>query len=504
MVLGTASHVGKSVLTAALCRILRQDGFRPAPFKAQNMALNSAATPEGLEIGRAQAMQAEAAGVAPSVDMNPILLKPCADARSQLVVRGRVAGDVGARAYHGRRVRELFGVVQDSYRRLASRHDVIVLEGAGSPAEVNLARTDIVNMRMARAANAACLLVADIDRGGVFASLVGTMALLPAADRRRIRGFAVNRFRGDAALFRPGVSFLERRLVRPCLGVVPYLHEMGLDEEDSVSLEGRRRGPASWPDERGAGRRLRIAVVALPHLSNFTDFDALASEPSVAIAYASRPEDLAAADVVILPGSKQTLDDLAWLERRGLAAALRADRSRLVIGICGGLQMLGQEVSDPLGIEGGGRRRGLGRLPLRTVLGPEKVTVRARATLERGQLFGRRVTTCALEGYEIHVGATEYAPRAEVLFHLRREGDHEDVADGARSADGRVIGTYLHGLFDSDPFRHAALRAMRAAAGLAAPRRLTPYTAAREQRFDRLADHVRRALDMDRIKGWIR
>lgn len=506
MVLGTASHVGKSVLTAALCRILRQDGFRVAPFKAQNMALNSAATPEGLEIGRAQAMQAEAAGLLPSVDMNPILLKPCSDARSQLVVRGRLAGEVGARDYHGRRVQDLFAVVVESYRRLAARHDVIVLEGAGSPAEVNLAKGDIVNMRMARAAEAACLLVADIDRGGVFGALVGTLALLPPADRRRIRGFVVNRFRGDLELFQPGVAFLERRLARPCLGVVPYLRDLGLDEEDGVALEDRRTVARCWPDEDGPNRRLRVGVIALPHLSNFTDFDPLVAEPSVALSFVSRPADLARADVVILPGSKQTVDDLRWVEREGFAAALRAhvDRRGLVIGICGGMQMLGRDVRDPDGTEGGGDAPGLGLLGLRTVLGREKVTVRARAVLDRGELFGRPVSTEPLEGYEIHVGTTAYDPGTRRLFRVTREGAEGDVSDGATGADGRVIGTYLHGLFDSDTFRHTAVRALRRAAALDPPVALVPFMAERDRRFDRLADHVRRALDVERIESWLR
>jgi adenosylcobyric acid synthase len=504
MVLGTASHVGKSVLTAALCRILKQDGYRVAPFKAQNMALNSAATPEGLEIGRAQAMQAEAAGIPASVDMNPILLKPCADSRAQVVVRGRVTGDLAAADYHRRRVHELFGIVTESYRRLAARHDVIVLEGAGSPAEVNLAESDIVNMRMAHAADAACLLVADIDRGGVFASLLGTLALLPHADRKRIRGFAINRFRGDIEIFRPGVAFLERRLRRPCLGVVPYLRDLGLDEEDSVALEERR--PTDWADAAGRDRALRVAVVALPHVSNFTDFAALAAEPSVSLAFVRQPRDLARADLVILPGSKQTLDDLAWLEESGLAAALRAHAvgGGFVVGVCGGMQMLGREVSDPDGMEGGGIRGALGLLGVRTVLGREKVTVRARATLERSELFGRAVSVGPIDGYEIHLGATEYAPDTPPLFRLRRDGTTEDVADGARSADGAVIGTYLHGLFDADVFRHAFVGALRAALDLAPPLALSPYTAERERRFDRLAGHVRQALDIDRLKEWIR
>jgi adenosylcobyric acid synthase len=502
MVLGTASHVGKSVLTAALCRIFKQDGYSVAPFKAQNMALNSAATPDGLEIGRAQAMQAEAAGVAPSVDMNPILLKPCADSRSQLVVRGRVVGELAAREYHSR-TPELLGIVKESYGRLASAHDVVVLEGAGSPAEVNLVGSDIVNMRMARAAGAACLLVADIDRGGVFAALVGTMALLSPADRKRIRGFVVNRFRGDARLFTSGVTFLERRLRRPCLGVVPYLKDMGLDEEDSVALEAR--AAARWREDEGRRRPLRIAVVALPHLSNFTDFAPLSAEPCVAIAFVTRPSDVAAADVVILPGSKRTMYDLAWLGRRGLSASVHAHAARggVVIGICGGLQMLGAEVSDPHGMEGGGKRRGLGLLGVRTTMGTEKVTVRARARLVPPQLFGRTVLA-ACHGYEIHLGTTDREPGTAALLRLRRDGAATDVDDGARSTDGRVLGTYLHGFFDADDFRHALLRGLRGLCSLSAPEVLLPYTAERERRFDRLAEHVRRALDIRTIQGWLR
>jgi adenosylcobyric acid synthase len=504
MVLGTASHVGKSVLTAALCRILKQDGYDVAPFKAQNMALNSAATPEGLEIGRAQAMQAEAAGIPATVDMNPILLKPQGEARSQLVVLGRMRGELGAREYQ-RRASGLFGVVEASYRRLAARHRVIVLEGAGSPAEVNLAASDIVNLRMARSARAACLLLADIDRGGVFASLVGTFALLPAADRRRIRGFAVNRFRGDPSLFRSGVTFLERRLGRPCLGVIPYLDDLGLDEEDSVALEAQRQGRVRWPTESGARRRLRVAAIAFPRISNFTDLAALAAEPSLALAFVSRAADLAAADVVVLPGTKQTLDDLAWLKRTGLAAAVleHTRRGRPLIGLCGGLQMLGLEVSDPHGVEGGGRRRGLGLLKLRTMLGRDKVTRRASAVLCGAQLFGQRVPRLAFRGYEIHLGTTQYDAGALPLLRLRREGESEDILDGARSPDGNVIGTSMHGFFDSDPARHALLRALRAAVGLPAPTSRAAFSAERVARLDRVAAHFRRALDVRRIESWL-
>ncbi len=502
MILGTASHVGKSVLAAALCRILRDDGFDVAPFKAQNMALNSAVTPEGLEIGRAQALQAEAARIAPTVDMNPILLKPCGEARSQLVVLGRPAGDVGAREYHARRVSKLFGSVCESYSRLAARHDAIVLEGAGSPAEVNLARTDIANMRMAREAKAACVLVADVDRGGIFAALVGTMGLLPAADRRRVRGFVVNRFRGDPAVFAPGVAYLQKRLRRPCLGVVPHLPDLGLDEEDSVAL------PASvgWPREEGRGRRVRVAVVALPRIANFTDFDALRAEPSLTVAFVRTADALAGADVVVLPGSKQTIDDLRWLERRGIAAGVRAHARAggFVVGLCGGFQMLGRTVSDPFGVEGGGSRRGLGLLDVRTTLRREKVTLRAHATVAPHALFGRPTTAARVVGYEIHMGDTDYGTAARPLFRVRREGAAAATRDGAVGPNGRVIGTYLHGLFDDDRFRHAVIRAWRAGLGLAAPGALAPHSAGREARLDRWAAHVRRSLDVRTIEGWLR
>lgn len=506
MVLGTASHAGKSVLAAALCRILKQDGFDVAPFKAQNMALNSAATPEGLEIGRAQAMQAEAAGVAPSVDMNPILLKPQGDARAQLVVLGRVRGEVAAAAYHRRRVLQLAGVVERSYERLARRHDVVVLEGAGSPAEINLAASDIVNMHMARHAGAACILVADIDRGGVFASLVGTMALLSPADRRRVRGFVVNRFRGDPVLFDPGLAFLEKRLRRPCLGVVPYLPDLGLDEEDAVALDAAHRSSTRWPSETGPERRLRVAVVALPRISNFTDFDPLAAEPSVALAFVRRPADLAPADVVVLPGTKQTQDDLAWLRATGLAAAIvaRARRRLPVVGICGGMQMLGRSVSDPHGMEGGGLRKGLGLLPIHTVLDRQKVTVRVGAALPGGRLFGRAVRATALRGYEIHLGATVYDAGARPFLQITREGSATPHADGAVSPDGHTIGTYMHGLFDDDRFRHAMVDALRATAGLRKSLARTPFTARRDARFDRLAAHVRGSLDMELVRSWLR
>src|SRR5688572_9793597 len=306
MVLGTASHVGKSVITAGLGRVFADDGYRVAPFKAQNMSLNSAVTPDGGEIGRAQSLQTEACRVIPCVEMNPVLLKPSTDTGAQVILLGRIWAQVTASDYHTRRVEQLFPQVLDAYRRLATVHELILLEGAGSPAEINLREHDIVNMRMAHAADAACVLVGDIDRGGVFASLLGTMELLEPEDRARIRGFVINKFRGDEPLLRPGISMIEQRLGLPCAGVVPFLWDLGLDEEDGVSLEEWPLAAQRWQNpESGPARTLRIGVIALPHMANFTDFDALAREPAVALAYLKQPSEMAAADLLILPGTKQ-------------------------------------------------------------------------------------------------------------------------------------------------------------------------------------------------------
>lgn len=505
MILGTASHVGKSLITAALCRILAQEGYRVAPFKAQNMSLNSAATPDGFEIGRAQAMQAEAARAVPTADMNPVLIKPSSDTSAQVILQGRVWGQFTAADYHLRRIEELFPAVLESYRRLSAGTDVIVLEGAGSPAEINLKAGDIVNMRMADAADAACLLVGDIDRGGVFASLYGTLELLDPEERRRIRGFVVNKFRGDEALLRPGIEMIEARTAKPCVGVVHYLHDVGLDEEDSVAVCEKKTAARAWSlDETTPDRPLRVGVVALPYMSNFTDFDALAGEPSVTLAYISRADEVAGADVLIIPGTKQTIQDLGWLEREGFTRAVREHSARcLTVGICGGMQMLGLDVTDAAGLEGGGRAEGLGLLRVRTVLSRDKVTVPARAQLKEPRLFGHVVTCDKATGYEIHLGVSEYEGETRPLFSLVREGQQGEARDGAVSEDGRTVGTYLHGLFDSDPFRHAFIQAARAASHLAPPRELARWGAEREARFDRLAAHVRGALDLEVVFRWL-
>lgn len=496
MVLGTGSHVGKSLLTAALCRIFAQQGHRVAPFKSQNMSLNSAATFEGLEIGRAQALQAEAAGIAPSVHMNPILIKPSGDCSSQVVVQGKIWGQISAADYHQRRVEELMPVVRASYDALASEYDIIILEGAGSPAEINLKQHDIVNMRMAEMADAACLLVGDIDRGGVFASLLGTIELLDPPERARIRGFCINKFRGDLSLLQPGVRMMEDRLAIPCAGVVPYMHALALEEEDSVGLPPMAR--AGWPSiDNNADRPLRIAVIAFPSFSNFTDFDSLRSEPTVDLHFCRTADMLQNADVVILPGSKQTMSDLTWLRDNHLDQAVRAHPG-LVVGICGGMQMLGQQLSDPDGVEQQGSTPGLGLLPITTTMQAAKVTRLCSGTIHGGYLFGVPIAAGRVAGYEIHVGQTVYPPSAEPFARLS-SGER----DGCISADRRVLGTYLHGLFDEDLFRHHFLAAARTVCKLAPLDTLTPWKAQREESLDCLARTVSTSLDMKRIFSWV-
>ncbi|MGH8545243.1 MAG: cobyric acid synthase, partial [Gammaproteobacteria bacterium] len=506
---GTASHVGKSILTAGLGRIFADDGYRVAPFKAQNMSLNSAATPEGGEIGRAQALQAEACRAVPCVEMNPVLLKPATDTGAQVILLGKIWREITASDYHTRRVEQLFPEVLGAYKRLALRYDLILLEGAGSPAEINLRQHDIVNMRMAHAADAACLLVGDIDRGGVFASLLGTLELLEPEDRARICGFVINKFRGDQSLLRAGVTMIEKRLALPCVGVVPFLRDLGLDEEDGVAFEDRASTTLRWKNlQSGPARPLRIGVIALPHMANFTDFDALALEPSISLAFLERPEEMAAADLLILPGTKQTVDDLRWLEHRGFAQELhrQSETGVPIIGICGGFQMLGVSIEDPHGVENQGEpcsRTALGLLPVRTVLRAEKTVRRVRGAL-RGNIFGGGFSPQAhFEGYEIHIGETFTEAGARPVADIMRHGKMEAVPDGAVSESGRVLGTYVHGFFDNDDFRHAFIQAARAAVDLAPAEKYARVGAEREARIDRLANHLKKSLDMKLIKSWI-
>lgn len=503
MVLGTGSHVGKSLLTAALCRLFRESGYRVAPFKSQNMSLNSAATAEGLEIGRAQALQAEAAGLPPSVHMNPILIKSTGDASSQIVVRGEIWKNLSASDYHLYRVEQLMSVVEESYRVLASTYELIILEGAGSPAEINLKEHDIANMRMAEFADAKCILVGDIDRGGVFASLVGTLELLHPKERERIRGFVINKFRGDLDLLLPGIRQIERRIAKPCLGVVPYLHDLTLDEEDSVGLDAIRK--PNWTEDESPARPLRVAVIAVPSLANFTDFDPLLRETSVSLKLCRAPEDIPLADVVILPGSKETVHDMYWLRANGLDYALlrHARHGGLTVGICGGFQMLGRNISDPDGVETGGSTSGLGLLPIETRMQPAKVTVNASGRMLAPQLFGQPVKSKRIEGYEIHVGETSYLDKSHPFLILDRAAESGSaVEDGCVSEDQRTFGTYLHGIFDSDSFRHAFLEAARAHLRLAPAQSLNFQAERRQENLDRLAKAVGQALDMKSIFSW--
>lgn len=505
MVLGTSSHVGKSLLTAALCRIFAQQGYRVAPFKSQNMSLNSAVTPEGLEIGRAQALQAEAAGILPSVHMNPILLKPSGDMASQMVVRGKVWGKLTASDYHLRRVEELFPIVCESYEILAAQNDVVILEGAGSPAEINLKQHDIVNMRMAELADAACLLVGDIDRGGVFASLLGTVELLEPHEQARIRGFLINKFRGDIQLLEPGVRMIEDRIGKPCLGVVPYLPQLMLDEEDSLGLPS----PSSdndfpWPSSSDPTRPLRMAVVALPSFSNFTDFDALRAEPSVSLRFCRTPEQLRYADIIIVPGSKQTADDLLWMRSEGLDKVLTDHaRNGLVIGICGGMQILGEKIFDPDCIEHSKTIRGLGLLAIQTTMRPQKITRISSGHLVASSLFGQPTPSQHISGYEIHMGETRYLAGAKPFAQLETESAGETLLDGCVVPDGHTFGSYLHGLFDDDSFRHAIIASARAFYKLTPASHLDNWKLKREESLNRLADTVRASLDLSKIFAWV-
>lgn len=502
MVLGTSSHVGKSLVVAALCRIFARHGVRVAPFKSQNMALNSAATPEGLEIGRAQALQSEAAGIAASVHMNPILLKPCGDMTSQVVVLGKIWGKLSAKDYHLRRVEELLPIAQASYETLAAEYELIILEGAGSPAEINLKQHDIVNMRMAELADARCLLLGDIDRGGVFASLLGTVELLEPHEQDRIDGFAINKFRGDLKLLEPGIKMMQERLGKQCLGTVPYLHSLSLEEEDGLGLPIQNNTP--WQGDDAPSRSLRIAVIALPSFSNFTDFDALRAEPSVSLRFCGTADLLREADLIVLPGSKQTAEDLLWLRTQGLDRAIleHAERS-LVVGVCGGMQMLGEQITDPLGVEHAEVVSGLGLLPIHTTMLAHKVTSLVHGKTSNSTLFGQSLSPIEFSGYEIHIGHTTYLEEAQTFAYVARSTmSTTQLADGCIAADGRIFGTYVHGIFDGDSFRHAFLAAARVFHRLSPVTGYAPWKAKREASLQRLASEVEQALDMNRIFAW--
>jgi len=486
MVQGTSSSAGKSLLVAGLCRVLRQEGYRVAPFKAQNMALNAAVTAEGLEIGRATAVQAEAAGVEASVDMNPILLKPEADSRCQVVLLGRPAGSLPAHLYYQRKG-ELWATVASALDRLRERYDVVVIEGAGSPAEVNLRDSDLVNMRVARHARSPVLLVGDIDRGGVFASLVGTLALLEPEERALIGGLVINKFRGDPSLLGSGLRFLEERTGVPVLGVVPFLRDLLLSQEDSVGL-----------DSFSAGSGLvDIAVIRLPRIANFDDFDLLGAEPTVGLRYVKEPEQLGRPDLVILPGSKGTVADLEFLRRSGLDRAIiaQAKTGTPVLGICGGYQMMGERILDPDGVESDRPvTTGLGLLPATTTFHARKRTIRVEATVLDSSGPFTRAAGERIRAYEIHMGRTEHSGAA--AFRLVEDGN--SLLEGCVARQGLAMGSYLHGLFENRCVRQALVDWLVERRGLP-PLRRQQEVVGREASYDRLADCLRRHLDLPRV-----
>ncbi len=489
MVQGTASHAGKSILVAALCRIFRQDGYHVAPFKSQNMSLNSFVTPEGGEIGRAQAVQAEAAGIPPSVDMNPILLKPEADSRSQVVLMGKPHATISAVEYYDLKA-ELWPYVTSTLDRLSKAYDVVVIEGAGSPAEVNLSQSEIVNMRVARYANAPVLLVGDIERGGVFASLVGTMALLEPEERSLVRAFVINKFRGDASILEPGLRMLEKRTGVPVAGIILWFDDIYIAEEDALGL------PPNRLCSEGDG--VRVVVIQLPHLSNFDDFDPLSKEARVSFKYVSSAEELDGADLIILPGSKTTMSDLAWLRCQRIDTAILEQHKRgaFVIGICGGYQMLGETILDPNGVESPvPEERGLGLLPISTTFLETKRTTQVKGKVANGAGLLANARGATLEGYEIHMGISHGRPDL-VPFSIQKDGLQGD-SEGAMDLEGRVLGTYIHGLFNSMSLRQTMLKNIAAARN----KPLLPEAPSinKDAEYDKLAALVRSSLNMDLV-----
>ncbi len=503
MIQGTGSHVGKTLIVAGLCRLFHQDGVRVAPFKSQNMALNAYVTRDGGEMGWAQAIQAEAAGLDPRVEMNPILLKPQSDQRSQVVLLGEVLATCAARDYYGMTGR-LWRAVAESYREVARRADLVLIEGAGSPAEPNLMRRDLANMAMARLAKAPVVLVGDIERGGVFASLLGTLALLSRPDRRRVKGFIVNKFRGDPSLLAPALEFLERRARRPVLGVIPWLPRLYLPEEDCVALDERATTYRRATDPLEASPRtcrtpVKIAVVRLPRIANFTDFAPLEPDARVELVYAERADGLHGARLIILPGSKDTIADLRFLKAQGFDVALRrhVEAGGAVGGICGGYQMLGRCVADPYGLESGGEEPGLGLLPVRTILELPKVLRRVRARLLPGP-WGEG--SGEWEAYELHAGRTVAEDASMPLFAVRRDGGMEET-EGLMSPDGRVWGTYLHGSLDTPTVRDRLLAFLEVLTPPGIPATAVDYRTAREGAYDALAGTLRASLDLPVLRA---
>ena len=496
MMMGTSSHVGKSILATAMCRILYRKGRKVVPFKAQNMALNSYVTRDGDEMGRAQVAQAEAAGMEPMVDMNPVLLKPTGNAASQVIIMGKPVGNMSAREYHRGYSLKAFDAVKEALGRLDKEYDTIVIEGAGSPAEINLKANDIVNMRVAKYLQAPVLLIADIDRGGALASLVGTLELLDEEERALVKGLVINKFRGDVTLLTPAIDFLEKKTGKPVLGVVPHIEQMGIDDEDSVSLEEKQAAPTEGD--------IRIAVIQTPKISNFTDFDALAHEKDVALYYVKAVEDLGEPDVIMLPGSKNTTEDMLYLRKSGLGEKIlaHAKAGKAVIGICGGYQMLGEVIRDPQHTESqNDEAAGLGLLGMETVFASEKLTSQVVAQCQDLYFMGQSIFADNLQGYEIHMGHTAFTREADKhpFTVCQRRGKACASQEGTANAAGNVFGTYIHGVFDNDVFRRSVLNAIRHSKGLEALANTRNVMAEKQQAYEHLADVVENALDMEKL-----
>lgn len=477
MVQGTMSNAGKSLLVAGLCRIFKQDGFRVAPFKSQNMALNSFITSEGLEMGRAQVMQAEAAGIPPMVCMNPVLLKPTNHTGSQVIVNGEVLGNMSARDYFAFK-KTLIPDIKKSFKKLEEYADIIVIEGAGSPAEINLKQNDIVNMGMAEMVDAPVLLVGDIDRGGVFAQLLGTLMLLEEKEKRRVKGLIINKFRGDKSILDPGIEMLEEKGNVPVVGVVPYM-ELSLEDEDSLTERFDRKSEGL----------IDIAVIRYPRISNFTDFNVFEQMPETAVRYVTSISELRHPDMIFLPGSKNTMGDLKWMRQNGLEAAVKKLAEEIpVFGICGGYQMLGQEIFDPEGVEEGGQMRGMELLPVSTVLMPEKKRCQIEGRIERLSGLFHVLSDCTFKGYEIHMGRT---------------GTEEKIVVTSDKNEN-IYGSYVHGLFDEGMIANAMVQALAEKKGIEMENgEFEDYRTFKDKQYDKLADTLRMYLNMEEIYGML-
>ena len=489
MIQGTMSNAGKSLLAAGLCRIFKQDGYKTAPFKSQNMALNSYITEDGLEMGRAQVMQAEAAGIKPSVYMNPILLKPTNESGSQVIVNGEVLGVMGAREYFSFK-KTLIPDIKKAYEKLASEYDIIVIEGAGSPAEVNLKQEDIVNMGLAKAIQAPVLLVGDIDRGGVFAQLVGTLELFEEDEKNLVKGLIINKFRGDKTILDPGIEILEKKTGVPVVGVAPYM-SLQLEDEDGVSSRFEQPQTVDLID---------LAVIRVPRISNFTDFNALEVLPGVSVRYVKSVAELKDPDMILLPGSKNTMEDLLWMRQNGLEASIlkQAAKGKIIFGICGGYQMLGERISDPEGVEAGGTIKGMGLLPLETVFKGEKTRTQVKGKF--GEVRGplKELSGLEIQGYEIHMGVSTLKGEGHALSQVEDTVTKERKTDGAYQ--DRVYGSYIHGIFDKEKVAETIVNAIGKEKGIDLDQMAgVDYAAFKETQYDLLAGELRKHLDLDKI-----